>query len=195
MRTVTVVAALMLATLAQPAGADVLVVIDKSTQQVRVLADGDLAHVFKTSTGKYGRGTPVGSYGVERLHRHWYSRKYDNAPMPHSIFFYKGYAIHGTTWISRLGRPASHGCVRLHPEDAETLYKLVRAQGKANTVVIVTGTNPKPKPSKWMVRKRDRKPKPSTWMARKRDHKPRPQRQARRTRTFEQELEALFGPL
>jgi lipoprotein-anchoring transpeptidase ErfK/SrfK len=158
MRTAIVAAALMLATLAQPAGADVLVVIDKSTQQVRVLADGGLAHVFKTSTGRYGNGTPNGSYGVERLHRHWYSRKYDNAPMPYSIFFHEGYAIHGTTVISRLGRPASHGCVRLHPDDAAVLFALVREQGKDNTVVIVTGTNPKPKPSKWMVRKRDRKP-------------------------------------
>jgi len=147
----------MLLIAASMAQADVLIVIDKSTQQVRVVADGDLAHVFKTSTGKYGTGTPNGSYGVERMHRHWYSRKYDYAPMPYSIFYDSGYAIHGTTVISRLGRPASHGCVRLHPNDAKLLFALVREQGKENTMVVVTGTNPKPKPSQLMAQ-RKRKP-------------------------------------
>jgi len=138
--------ALILAALALPAHADVLVVIDKASQQIRVLENGTLAHVFKTSTGMYGTGTPVGSYTVERLHRTWYSQKYDNAPMPYSIFFHGAYAIHGTTVISRLGNPASHGCVRLHPNDAAVLFAMVQEAGKDNTTVIVTGANP-PRPS------------------------------------------------
>jgi hypothetical protein len=138
--------AVVLAAFALPARADLLVVIDKASQQIRVLQDGTLAHVFKTSTGMYGSGTPVGSYRVERLHRYWYSRKYDNAPMPHSIFFHDAYAIHGTTVISRLGNPASHGCVRLHPKDAAVLFALVQEVGKDDTTVIVTGANP-PRPA------------------------------------------------
>jgi hypothetical protein len=168
MRTLAGCAAFLLVIAAPVVHADVLIVIDKSTQQARVISDGALVHVFKTSTGKYGNGTPNGSFGVERMHRHWYSRKYDDAPMPHAIFFYEGYAIHGTTETSRLGRPASHGCVRLHPKDAAALFALVREQGRANTSVVVTGVNPQQKPS--------------TVMARKRDRKPQRQRQARRTR-------------
>ena len=68
----------------------------------------------------------------------WYSRKYDMSPMPHSIFFNGGYAIHGTNYIKSLGKPASHGCVRLHPDNAATLFSLVRASGMANTQVVVT---------------------------------------------------------
>jgi lipoprotein-anchoring transpeptidase ErfK/SrfK len=154
-------AALMLAATALAARADVLVVIDKAAQELRVVADGALAHVFKTSTGMYGAGTPIGSYAVERLHRHWYSRKYDNAPMPFSVFFSGAYAIHGTTVISRLGSPASKGCVRLHPKDAEVLFALVQAAGMDNTTVIVTGENP-PKPAApvALTVRRERKPAP-----------------------------------
>ena len=128
--------------LLSPAHADVLVVIDKGAQEVRVIADSALAHVFRTSTGMYGTGTPIGSYTVERLERQWYSRKYDNAPMPFSIFFHGNYAIHGTTVISRLGNPASKGCVRLHPKDAEVLFAMVKDRGMDKTTVIVTGENP-----------------------------------------------------
>ena len=167
MRTVSAAAGMLLIA-ASMAHADVLIVIDKSTQQVRVVADGELAHVFKSSTGKHGAGTPNGTYGVERMHRRWYSRKYDYAPMPYSIFYDGAYAIHGTTVISRLGRPASHGCVRLHPDDAKVLFALVREQGKENTAVIVTGANPKANPSQAIAQKRKR----------------RPSRQARRTRHF-----------
>ena len=63
----------------------------------------------------------------------WYSRKYDNSPMPNSIFFVGGYAIHGTNHVKGLGRPASHGCVRLHPSNAQILYRLVQARGAGNT--------------------------------------------------------------
>jgi lipoprotein-anchoring transpeptidase ErfK/SrfK len=148
-------AAVMLAASATAARPDVLIVIDKTTQQLRAIADGDLAHVFTASTGTHRYNTPIGNYGVERLHRYWYSRKYYNAPMPYSIFFHRGYAIHGTTEISRLGGPASHGCVRLHPKDAAVLFALVKAQGKDETRVIVTGENPPP-PVLTAARKRSR---------------------------------------
>ena len=71
------------------------------------------------------------------MHKMWYSRKYDMAPMPHSIFFHGGYAIHGTDHVRSLGRPASHGCVRLHPRNARTLYNLVRRNGPRNTRIIL----------------------------------------------------------
>jgi lipoprotein-anchoring transpeptidase ErfK/SrfK len=70
--------------------------------------------------------------------RRWYSRKYYNSPMPHSIFFYYGYAIHGTTDIRRLGGPASHGCIRLHPSHAATLYALVERNGRGNTRIEIS---------------------------------------------------------
>jgi integrase len=60
--------------------------------------------------------------------------------VPHSIFFHEGYAIHGTQYVSRLGRQASHGCVRLHPANAATLFALVREHGRDNTSIEVTGT-------------------------------------------------------
>ena len=72
------------------------------------------------------------------MHKMWYSRKYDNSPMPHSIFFYGGYAIHGTNHVKSLGRPASHGCIRLHPSNAQTLYQLVQAHGRRNTRIVLT---------------------------------------------------------
>ena len=71
------------------------------------------------------------------MHTMWYSRKYDNSPMPHSIFFHGGYAIHGTDAVKSLGRPASHGCVRLHPRNARRLYNLVKAHGAGNTRIVV----------------------------------------------------------
>jgi len=126
-----------------PARADVFVVIDNATQRMTVAVDAKSLHEFKTSTGRYGLGTPRGTYKPERLHRYWYSRKYDNAPMPYSIFFHGPFAIHGTTVISRLGRPASHGCVRLHPKDAATLFALVKKAGRDKTTISVVGTIPR----------------------------------------------------
>src|SRR5580693_2527138 len=79
---------------------------------------------------------------TERLARTWFSKKYYNSPMPHSIFFHGGFAIHGSYEISRLGGPASHGCVRLHPSNAATLYALVQKEGAGNTRIVITGSNP-----------------------------------------------------
>ena len=136
--------AIFAVTLAASARADILVVIDKASQRMAVTVDGVTLHVWKVSTGRFGRGTPNGLYAPERLSRHWYSRKYDWAPMPYSIFFHEGYAIHGSTFVSRLGTPASHGCVRLHPKDAAVLFSLVQSEGKGATMIAIVGENPGP---------------------------------------------------
>ena len=123
------------------ASAAVVINIDKSSQQMSVAVDGTTRHVWAISSGLDG-GPPNGTYRPQRLHRHWFSHKYDWSPMPHSIFFHEGYAIHGTQYLSRLGRQASHGCVRLHPANAATLFALVREHGRDNTSIEVTGTAP-----------------------------------------------------
>ena len=90
------------------------------------------------STARAGYNTPNGTYGVERMAVSWFSRRYDWSPMPHSIFFDGGYAIHGSYEISRIGTPASHGCIRLHPNNAAILYRLVE-QNRSSTRIVVTG--------------------------------------------------------
>jgi lipoprotein-anchoring transpeptidase ErfK/SrfK len=80
---------------------------------------------------------PVGEWRPIRMHEMWYSRKYDNAPMPFAIFFYGGYAIHGTTDLNNLGNVASHGCVRLHPDNAADFYQLVEMFGPTNTSIVI----------------------------------------------------------
>src|SRR4051812_14896543 len=109
----------------RPASADILVNISKSSQRMSVLVDGTSRYNWAVSTGARSYTTPSGVYKPQWLARKWFSKKYHNAPMPHSIFFHEGYAIHGTTEVSRLGKIASHGCVRLHPENAAKLYQLV----------------------------------------------------------------------
>jgi lipoprotein-anchoring transpeptidase ErfK/SrfK len=90
------------------------------------------------STARGGYVTPTGNFRPTRLERVWFSRKYDNSPMPNSVFFKGGYAIHGTQYVKSLGRPASHGCVRLHPDNARTLYNLVQSTGAKNTAIRIT---------------------------------------------------------
>ncbi len=119
-----------------PAAAGVVINVDKSTQRMTVTVDGAERYTWPVSTGLAG-GPPNGTYRPERLERSWYSHMFGMAPMPYSIFFHGAYAIHGTTVISRLGRKASHGCVRLHPENAATLFALVQQQGRANTRIVV----------------------------------------------------------
>jgi lipoprotein-anchoring transpeptidase ErfK/SrfK len=118
------------------AQADVEVRIDKSAQRMSVIVDGAQRYSWAVSTGT-GGGPPSGQYRPQRLERSWYSRKYGRAPMPHSIFFDEGYAIHGTVHVSRLGQRASHGCVRLHPANAATLFNLVRQHGMGDTRILV----------------------------------------------------------
>ena len=95
-----------------PARAGVVVQIDKSSQRMAVSVDGTTRYTWPVSTGRGGYGTPSGVFHPQMMARRWFSRKYYNSPMPHSIFFYHGFAIHGTYDLSRLGGPASHGCVQ-----------------------------------------------------------------------------------
>jgi len=111
--------------------------IDLSEQRMRVYENGFLRYSWKVSTARRGYVTPVGTYRPQRLERMWYSRKYHHSPMPHSIFFRGGYAIHGTNAIKHLGHRASHGCVRLHPDHAAVLYRLVRSVGPRNVRIRV----------------------------------------------------------
>ena len=121
--------------------AAVVVTVDKSTQRMSVAVDGTPRHNWAVSTGRAGYGTPNGTYSPTRLERTWFSREYYNSPMPHSIFFHGGYAIHGSYEISRLGGPASHGCIRLHPSNAATLFRLVKEHGAGSTRIVVTGSS------------------------------------------------------
>jgi hypothetical protein len=111
------------------ARADIVVTVDKTAQRLSVDVDGARRYDWPVSTARWGYRTPNGSYRPERLERKWFSRKYDWSPMPWSIFFNEGYAIHGSYEISRLGRPASHGCIRLHPNNAKILFELVKRRG------------------------------------------------------------------
>lgn len=111
--------------------------IDLSQQKMYVYQNGRLKHKWKISTGKRGFSTPLGSYRPTRMYKEYYSKKYYNSPMPYSIFFRGGYAIHGTGSIKRLGSRASHGCVRLHPNNARKLYTMVKRVGARNARIRV----------------------------------------------------------
>lgn len=129
------------------AQADILITVSKADQRVSVDVDGAERYRWPVSTGRSGYATPAGSFRPIRLERSWYSRKYDWAPMPHSIFFYKGYAMHGTVEERRLGRAASHGCVRLSRANASTLFALLRERGKSSTrIEVIDGRLPAPLP-------------------------------------------------
>jgi hypothetical protein len=138
MRRVGLAALAALFCLSASAQADVLVNISKSQQRLAVTVDGAETYRWPVSTGRAGYSTPSGSFHPIRLERDWYSRKYDNAPMPYSVFFYRGYAVHGTMEARSLGRPASHGCVRLSPANASILFSLVRRHGIGHTKVVVS---------------------------------------------------------
>ena len=90
------------------------------------------------STAARGYKTPSGEWRPYRMHVMWKSIKYDNAPMPYAVFYDGGYAVHGTNAVSRLGTPASHGCVRLQTDNAKTFYSLVKEVGPGNTRIIVS---------------------------------------------------------
>jgi uncharacterized protein (TIGR02246 family) len=123
--------------------AALLVNIDKSTQAMTVSLDGVKKYEWPVSTGKAGYSTPSGTYTATSMNEIWYSKEWDNAPMPHSIFFMKdGHAIHGSLDVKHLGKPVSHGCVRVSPENAATLYALVTKNGLENTHVTVSGVTP-----------------------------------------------------
>lgn len=119
------------------ARAGVKVEVDVASQTMDVYVDGRLRHSWRVSTGAPGYETPTGTYRVKRMKRDWYSTQYDDAPMPHSIFFNGGIAIHGTNHVKRLGRAASHGCIRLAPGHAARLFSLVEAHGMGQTRISV----------------------------------------------------------
>ena len=129
---------MMLAGRAQ-ASADIQV--DLSTQTMTVTSSSGESYVWPVSTARRGYVTPRGTYGVQSLQAMHYSHKYHNSPMPHSIFFRGGYAIHGTYAVGALGRAASHGCIRLSPANAATLYAMVQHEGGR---ITVTGSGPNP---------------------------------------------------
>lgn len=117
-----------------PAMAEYDVVVSKRQQTMSVYENGQLMDVWPVSTARKGYYTPTGSYRPYAYQLMHFSKKYDNAPMPHSIFFTGGYAIHATPHIGNLGRPASHGCVRLSPNNASTLYNMTK--GEPTTITI-----------------------------------------------------------
>ena len=121
----------------------ILINIDKASQEMTVFVDGVELYTWPVYTGIRGYSTPSGTYTTTSMNEIWYSKQWDNAPMPHAIFFTKkGHAIHGTLETKKLGKAASHGCVRISPDNATTLYKLVEATGLENTQVVLSGETP-----------------------------------------------------
>jgi lipoprotein-anchoring transpeptidase ErfK/SrfK len=112
--------------------------ISLGEQTMTVSENGFVKYRWKVSTARKGYVTPTGSWSAKWLSRDHRSKKYDNAPMPFAVFFNGGYAVHGTYDLKRLGRPASHGCVRLHPDNAAAFFSLARQVGLANTRVVIT---------------------------------------------------------
>src|SRR3984893_8850311 len=124
----------------EPASAAVVITVNKSTQEMTVEVDGVPRWTWPVSTGQLAHDTPSGRFTAFRMEADHFSQEWDNAPMPHSIFFTeRGHAIHGYVIAGRIGTPASHGCVRLAPQNAAKLYALVEVQGLSNTKVVLTG--------------------------------------------------------
>ena len=119
------------------AGAGVIAKVDLGSQEMQVYVDGKLRHSWAIASGRRGLETPTGSYRPQRLERDWHSRQYDDAPMPYSVFFSGGYAIHGG--YGKLGRPASHGCIRLTTANAAKLYNLISEHGRSDTRIVIDG--------------------------------------------------------
>jgi lipoprotein-anchoring transpeptidase ErfK/SrfK len=141
MRTILIsVTGLMLLT--GSAQAAVSILVDKNTQQMTVSVDGATRYTWPVSSGNPSHETPSGSFKTFRMEEDHYSKEFDDAPMPNSIFFTKqGHAIHGTDAVGRLGSPASHGCVRLSRANALKLWDLVKTEGLLNTTVTLTGSS------------------------------------------------------
>ena len=116
--------------------------INLSNQRMTVTTGGKVIHSWAISSGRSGYLTPRGSFKPQWKARMWYSKQYDDAPMPYSVFFNRGIATHGTNAVGMLGRPASHGCVRLTTSNAKTFYNLVGKHGMQSTQIVVRGTTP-----------------------------------------------------
>jgi L,D-transpeptidase-like protein len=135
---VILIAALAWLTGIESAEAKLDILVDKATQRMLVIQDGYIRYMWPVSTGRDNTATPNGVYAPQRLERNWFSTAYYSSPMPFSIFFHNGYAIHGSYAIDRLGGPASHGCVRLHPHHAAILFDLVQQEGPSKTTIEIT---------------------------------------------------------
>ncbi len=117
--------------------ANLVAKVNLSSQTMTVTQNGIVKYRWKVSTARPGYVTPTGSYSAKWASRNHRSRKYDNAPMPYAIFFNGGYAVHATFDLKRLGRPASHGCVRLHPDNAAQFFAMATANGLGNTRIVI----------------------------------------------------------
>jgi hypothetical protein len=139
-----IVTLLIVASLAAAVGtakAEILIKVDKRAERMTVSRDGEALYNWPVSTGRTGYATPSGSYTTFRMEADHYSKEWDDAPMPHSIFFTKlGHAIHGSYDTKKLGTPASHGCVRISPAHAAMLFALVKLNGLASTKVVLTSS-------------------------------------------------------
>lgn len=146
---------------ATAAQAKVAITVDKDNQQMTVAVDGVERYRWPVSSGLPSYETPNGSFRTFRMEEDHYSKEFDEAPMPHAIFFTKlGHAIHGTDSVNRLGSPASHGCVRLSRENAAKLFALVKQDGVLNATVTLTGSsqvamarNPRPRSNTAVARR------------------------------------------
>lgn len=118
--------------------ANLVAKISLSSQTMTVSQNGVIKYRWPVSTGRKGYGTPTGSWSAKWLSRNHRSRKYNNAPMPFAVFFKGGYAVHATYETKRLGRPASHGCVRLHPDNAAAFFRMTNRAGLSNTRIVIT---------------------------------------------------------
>jgi len=127
--------------LADSPNARITATVSIATQQMQVVVEDATGaaetYLWTVSTGATGFETPTGEYQPTWLSRHHRSRQYNNAPMPYAVFFHNGYAVHATFETNRLGQPASHGCVRLSPENASTFFDLVRTAGMENTDIVI----------------------------------------------------------
>ena len=118
--------------------ASLVAMVDVSSQTMTVSQYGQVLYRWNVSTARPGYVTPRGTYRPQRAERMWYSRKYEMSPMPYAVFYHGGYAIHGTNAVRHLGRPASHGCVRLQTANAATFYSMVKQVGFGNTRIIIS---------------------------------------------------------
>jgi lipoprotein-anchoring transpeptidase ErfK/SrfK len=139
-RSVLLLAALAGLVFAAPslATAGIVARINISSQRMDVFVDGAPRYAWLVSTARPPYRTPTGTFRPIAVVRYHASTIYSGSPMPYSIFFLRGYAIHGSYETRYLGRPASHGCVRLHPANAAVLYSLVRQYGAGNTLIQIS---------------------------------------------------------
>jgi len=111
--------------------------VDVSEQTMRVYKNGEQIHKWRVSTARKGKHTPRGQWRGKSLSKNHKSSLYNNAPMPYSIFYSGNYAIHGTNQTSRLGRPASAGCIRLDTANAAKLFAMTQNVSLGNMKVVV----------------------------------------------------------